>query len=101
MFEIRLIKRENFTLVEIETGGGVIEATPATAEELEVALKSANVPLNKGVVISGRLPIWCHSLVAHFFHPAKWVAHFDPRLGGGVVAQSHDPKVEEFEVIPV
>jgi CRISPR-associated protein Csx3 len=47
------------------------------------------VPLHMGVVLSGRLPVWAYAALVHEFHPAAWVATYDPRLPGAVVVQRH------------
>lgn len=56
-------------------------------------------PPGAGAVISGRMPIWGAAMLCHLFHPASWVATYDPRLGGGVVVQSHVPEVRVGEVL--
>ena len=100
--EINVKVSEHFVLVDVSLGGnGLI-----TPEELEELVNTAEKTVGtkyfgKGVVISGRMPVWAHSALAHAFHPAQWVAHFDPRLGGGVVVQSHSPDVRVGQVIPV
>ncbi|MEM5831409.1 MAG: CRISPR-associated ring nuclease Crn3/Csx3 [Candidatus Aenigmatarchaeota archaeon] len=43
----------------------------------------------KGVVLSGRGPIWLYGYLIHFYHPAKFVATYDPRLGGAIIVESH------------
>jgi len=65
------------------------------------AWQSLRWTYTKGIVISGRGPIWLFGTLIHEFHPAKWVACFDPRLGGGVVVQSHDPEVKVGDVVEV
>jgi len=52
----------------------------------------------KGVVISGRGPIWLYCFLAHHYHPTAFIATYDPRLGAVVVA-SHTPSVKEGDVI--
>ena len=68
-------------------------------------LKNINLPndinYQKGIIISGRGPIWLHATLAHILHPARWVATHDPRLGGGVVVQSHDPKIEVGDIVEI
>jgi CRISPR-associated protein Csx3 len=80
------------TLIEFEIECGVI--TPQEVFSVELP----QVPFQKGVVISGRGPIWLYGRLIHHFHPAKWVAVYDPRLGA-VVVQSHTPEVKEGDVI--
>lgn len=70
---------------------------PNCLTDLDVCLPS--LPLDKGVVISGRGPVWLFCTIAHHYHPAKWVATHDPRLGGGIVVATHTPGVGEGEII--
>ncbi len=81
-------------LVEFEIEGGV--TTPKEAFSVELP----PVPYGKGVILSGRGPIWLYGRLLHHFHPAKWVAVFDPRLGA-VVVQSHTREVKEGDVIEI
>jgi CRISPR-associated protein Csx3 len=43
----------------------------------------------KGVIISGRGPIWLYCNLVHYYHPTKFIATHDPRLGGAVIIESH------------
>lgn len=51
--------------------------------------KPPEVKTSKGVVLSGRGPIWLFCFLAHYYHPTVWVATYDPRLEGAVVVESH------------
>ena len=90
-FQIR--EKEIYTLVEFELNG------PISPEELK-NLEVPKVNLKKGVVLSGRGPVWLFAFLVHEYHPAKWVGTFDPRLGA-VVVQTHDPTVKVGDVIEV
>ncbi|MDH7515423.1 MAG: CRISPR-associated ring nuclease Crn3/Csx3 [Bacteroidota bacterium] len=58
-------------------------------------LKSVRLPKkidwSKGVVLSGKGPIWLYGTLIHLCHPATWVAVDDPRIGA-VVVESHAPE---------
>ncbi len=56
---------------------------------------------HKGVILSGRGPIWLYGYLVHFYHPTLWVATYDPRLKGAVVVESHSPEVKVGDVIPI
>jgi CRISPR-associated protein Csx3 len=56
---------------------------------------------SKGVVLSGRGPIWLYGFLVHYYHPVRWVATFDPRLNGAVVVESHHPGMEVGEILPL
>lgn len=54
----------------------------------------------KGVVISGRAPVWLYAYLVHECHPTLWVACFDPRLGA-VVTSTHSTQLSVGTVIPI
>ena len=56
---------------------------------------------DKGVVLSGRGPIWLYCFLTHFYHPTKFIATYDPRLKGAVVVESHGSKYKVGDIIPV
>ncbi len=82
----------NFTIVHFEL------ENPIKPEELK-DLEIPKVNPRKGVIISGRGPIWLHCFLAHKFHHTKFVAIYDPRLGA-VVVQSHTD-LKEGDVLDV
>lgn len=76
---------ENFQVVHFTLeGNGTIE--PADLSQLRLQ----EVDYSKGVIISGRGPMWLYAYLVHAYHPAAWVAVFDPRIGA-VVVQNHIP----------
>jgi len=83
----------DFTIVEFELDGGVIDV-----KELP-ELRAPEINFQKGVILSGRGPVWLFATLSHIYHPALWVGCFDPRLGGGVVVQSHSPAIRVGDVI--
>lgn len=91
--KFQIQEKETYTLVEFELNG------PISPEELK-NLEVPKVNLKKGVVLSGRGPVWLFAFLVHEYHPAKWVGTFDPRLGA-VVVQTHDPTVKVGDVIEV
>lgn len=68
------------------------------AEDL-ISLSLPEVNGTKGVVISGRGPIWLYCFLAHFYHPTQFVATYDPRLGGAVIVQSHTVKYRAGSIL--
>ena len=93
MIEFKAEERGKYTLIEIE-----LEDT--IAPDVLKAVSPPKVDLRKGVVISGRAPIWLYCFLTHYYHPASWVATFDPRIGA-VVVESHSPKYKVGDVIEV
>ena len=56
------------------------------------ALIPPKVDGSKGVILSGRGPIWVYCFLTHFYHPTKFIATYDPRLGGAVIVETHSVK---------
>ena len=52
----------------------------------------------KGVLISGRAPVWLYAYLVHECHPTLWVACYDPRLGA-VVTSTHSTEITVGQVI--
>ena len=92
--KFKVEERENYTLIEFQLEGPI---APKDLKDLELP----KVDSTKGVILSGRGPIWLYTYMVHFYHPTAWIATYDPRLGGGVVVASHKPGVSEGDVIPV
>ena len=84
---------ENFTIVHFEL------ENPIKPE----VLKDLNIPKinpRKGVIISGRGPIWLHCFLAHKYHHTSFVAIYDPRLGA-VVVLSHCDDFKEGDILNI
>jgi CRISPR-associated protein Csx3 len=43
------------------------------------------VPLETGVVLSGKLPLWLWTAIALAYHDARWLAVYQPQLGDQAV----------------
>jgi CRISPR-associated protein Csx3 len=84
MSEIKFSMREEdrYNIVSFEIDGVI------SPEDL-VAIAPPKVDGSKGVILSGRGPIWLYCFLTHFYHPTKFIATYDPRLGGAVVVESH------------
>lgn len=89
----KVVQKEDYTVVHFELGG------PIEPKDLQ-QIKPPAVNLAKGVVLSGRGPIWLYGFLIHHYHPAKFVAIFDPRLGA-VIVETHTPERKVGEVIEV
>ena len=75
-------EEKSYTQVDFKLDG------PIEPSEL-VNMDPPTVNLTKGVILSGRGPIWLYGTLIHYYHPAVWVATFDPRLDAAVVVESH------------
>ena len=86
---------DSYTLVAFDIPGGII------APSNLCTLRPPDVDGRKGVVLSGRGPVWLYAFLCHFYHPTRWIGCFDPRLGGAVVVQTHCPNVSLGQVITI
>jgi CRISPR-associated protein Csx3 len=88
-------KEENeYTIVYFELESSI---TP----EILKKLKPPKVNGTKGVILSGRGPIWLYCYLSHYYHPTKFIATFDPRIGGAIIVESHSQDYRVGEVIKV
>lgn len=86
------IEKDTYTLIEFQIKGDI--CTPDTLTILE----PPEVDATRGVILSGRGPVWLFGYLIHHYHPTAWIATFDPRLGGGVVVASHVKGVKVGDV---
>lgn len=82
--------------IEIAIVGGIAEPQDIATLQLPTGLDWA-----KGIVLSGRAPIWVYGALVHQCHAAAWVACYDPRLAGAVVVESHRKGIVAGQVIPL
>jgi len=75
MSEIKFgVKEEDkYSIVSFEIEGVI------SPEDL-IAIAPPKVEGSKGVILSGRGPIWLYCFLTHFYHPTKFIATYDPRL---------------------
>jgi CRISPR-associated protein Csx3 len=88
---------DGFAVIDFSIPGGVIE--PSSLAGAVSQLAELGLSFDQGLVLSGRGPIWLFCALAHELHPAKWVACNDPRLGAGVVVQSHTKGISVGQLI--
>lgn len=75
-------EEKEFTLISFEMSGILSPEDLAT-------ITSPEVNGAKGLVLSGRGPIWLYCFLTHFYHPTKFIATYDPRLEGAVIVERH------------
>jgi len=86
------LKKEDFVIYEIRIEEAIL---PDDIKRLELPM----IPVGKGVILSGRAPIWLYGYLIHYFHPARFVATYDPRFGGAVVVASHIKDVSPGDLL--
>ncbi|MDD3596354.1 CRISPR-associated ring nuclease Crn3/Csx3 [Sulfuricurvum sp.] len=84
----------NATLITFEIDGGITDPAEVFSTPLP------NIPQNMGVILSGRGPIWLYARLVHHYHPARWIAIHDPRLGY-IIVQSHVKEHHEGDILEV
>jgi len=92
---VRSHENLQFVVIGFEIEGGIIEPTELSS------LTPPQIPAGCGVLLSGRGPVWLYSFLTHWYHPALFIAVFDPRFKAGVVTESHTKKVKPGDLIPV
>lgn len=93
MITFKTTANNAYTLIEFE-----IKDNVCSPDELK-NIKPPEVNETRGVILSGRGPVWLFGWLIHHYHPTSWIATFDPRLGGGVVVASHTKDIHVGEVI--
>ena len=91
-------ENNNFVLIEFELSR---EISPFDLKNILPPDPVKNKFSAKGVVLSGRGPIWLYGYLIHFYHPTKFVAVYDPRLDAAVVIESHTEEVKVGDLISI
>lgn len=95
--EYKIKELAESTLLEFNIQGGVLDVT-----ELQDAVENApQLPARKGVIISGRGPVWLFCALAHKYHYCTFVATFEPRMQAGVVVVTHVKDKKIGDLIPL
>lgn len=94
MITYQTTQSEKWNLIEFE-----LENMLEPADLKRIDLPDIKKFYNKGVIISGRGPIWLYGVLIHHFHPTKFVATFEPRINAGVVIESHSTDFQIGDLI--
>lgn len=91
-----------FYFLEVTIGGDGL-CTPSDLKyfKLPESMKDGDGS-GKGVVISGKAPIWVYGRLTGMCHMFAWVATHDPRLGAAIVTETHirTIKIADRVIIP-
>jgi CRISPR-associated protein Csx3 len=85
---------DNFTILKFELPNSL---QPNDLQNID----PPNVNGIKGIILSGRGPIWLYCYLTHYYHPTLFIATYDPRLGGAVIVESHNNNWKVGEVIEI
>ncbi len=94
--DFRLVKNDRFVIVEF------ILSENIGPDDLKALVPPNPIKENfaqKGVILSGKGPIWLYGFLIHYYHATQWVATYDPRLGGAVVVESHVTDISAGDII--
>ena len=95
--QFNIDQQPTFCKIEFCLDNGIIQT-----EDLQNLLPPDAVQnqfAHKGVVLSGRGPVWLYGFLIHYYHPTLWVATHDPRLQAAVVVATHDPSTKVGDLI--
>jgi CRISPR-associated protein Csx3 len=95
--ERTLEAREHFTLLSAHPRNDHLEYESASA------LQIPPVPINRGVVLSGKLPFWLVTAIVRLYHSmgSPWIACDYPPMKGAIVVMSQDPTYVLGQCIPL
>lgn len=80
----------------------VIEEGILPLEKLaETVDKAPEVSGDRGICISGRLPVWLFTALAHKYHYTRFVAVYEPRVNACVVVASHWKDRKVGDILPL
>ncbi|MFZ5917328.1 MAG: CRISPR-associated protein Csx3 [Chloroflexota bacterium] len=79
---VAVLPAETHTRLECSLPGGYIDYHQADG------LCVPDVPLDRGIICSGKLPHWLSTSLALVYRQARWLAVFQPPLGGAVVVHT-------------
>ena len=99
LFEVN--HREKYVIITFKTSNSSSILAPRDLRNLIPPSPLEHDFAHKGVIISGKGPIWLYGFLVHFYHPTKWVATYDPRLQGAVVVETHSPTIQVGTVVPI
>ncbi|MDH7477719.1 MAG: CRISPR-associated ring nuclease Crn3/Csx3 [Candidatus Bathyarchaeota archaeon] len=75
-------EKDEYTTISFELNNAI---TPAVLS----FIAPPKVNSTKGVILSGRGPVWLYGYLVHYYHMTRFIAIYDPRIGGAVVIESH------------
>ncbi len=88
LWAVRVLDRPTHTRLELALAGDYLDYGEAEG------LTLPPLPPDKGVVLSGKLPLWLWTALARAYRDVPWVAVFQPPLGDlAVVVASQDESV--------
>jgi len=82
--EWNIDEKDDFTVLEFKIDGdGILEP-----EDLK-KIKPPELKMHKGLIFSGRGPVWLYAFLTHWAHPFAWVGIYDAHLCKAIVIERH------------
>lgn len=94
IIKIKTKEKDEYTIVHFELEENIV---PENLRDLI----PPKVNPTKGVILSGRGPIWLYCYLTHYYHPTKFIATYDPRLGGAVIIESHYQNYKVGDILKI
>ncbi|MEM4368186.1 MAG: CRISPR-associated ring nuclease Crn3/Csx3 [Candidatus Anstonellales archaeon] len=94
--EFKIKENENFVILEFELKR---ELEPKDLNNISPPDPIKNKFSSKGVVLSGRGPVWLYGFLVHYYHPTRFIGVYEPRLNSAVVIESHCVEYKVGDVI--
>lgn len=92
--KFKVKEKKNYTFIHFELESSIIP-------QILKKVKPPKVDGTKGVVLSGRGPIWLYCYLVHYYHPTRFIATYDPRIGGAIVVESHEKRFKAGDIIEI
>lgn len=94
---------KSFSLAGVkQTVTGIRFLLPDNMEPKELHnIEPPRVDGRKGIVLSGRGPIWLYGYMVHHFHPHPWVATYERRENAAIIFESHVPGIAPGDILPL
>jgi len=88
---------EHFTLLSVHPRNDHLEYESASA------LQFPPVPVDRGVILSGKLPFWLVTAIVRLYHTMgiPWIACYYPPMKGAIIVASQDPLYAPGQYIPL
>ena len=94
MIKFKVEEKDKYSIVSFKLDNVI-------APENLTSLKPPKVNPTKGVVLSGRGPIWLYCYLTHHYHPTRFIATYDPRVGGAIIVESHIANYKVGDILKV
>ena len=77
------------------------EISPRDLRKIKPPDPVENKISSKGIILSGRAPIWFYGFLIHFYHPTKFIAVYEPRIDKAIIVETHSAGYKVGDVIKI